>query len=61
MGTQYTFNDIADTDGVHISLLKFNKMEVTEDMKSVVVGAGVSWWALIGLLAHNKLALENLP
>jgi len=52
---------MADTDGVHISLKKFNKMEITEDMKSVVLGAGVNWLSLIGLLTKNKLALEILP
>ncbi len=61
MGTQHSFNDIADTDGVHISLAKFNRMEIAEDDKSVVVGSGTSWHSLMGLLANNKLALANIP
>ena len=61
VGTQHTFNDIADTDGIHLSLAKFNRMEITEDMKSVVIGAGTTYSHLIKLLARNKVALQNMP
>lgn len=56
-GTRHSFNDIADTDGYHISLIYFNKSIISDDNKNVIVGAGVDYTSLMHLLAQNKLAL----
>jgi xylitol oxidase len=36
-------------------------MEITDDLKSVVFGAGTTYSHLIKLLASNKVALQNMP
>ena len=61
IGTRHTSNDIADTDGLQISLARFRDMFLTDDDQHVIVGAGVTYSGLIKFLSENHLALENLP
>jgi alditol oxidase len=58
-GTKHSFNDIADTDGVHISLKNFKSVEFHGN--SVTFGAGWTYSDLIEELKKQKLALHNVP
>ena len=61
VGTRHTFNDISDTNGLHVSLEKFNSITVSPDKTQVTFGAGVTYSDLIKVLAEHKLALAILP
>lgn len=60
-GTAHCFNDIADTDGVHISLTKLTNIAVDTSKYEVRFGAGVTYTMLIDALKEHKMALMNLP
>lgn len=60
-GTAHSFSDIADTDGLHISLANFTDIAVDASQRSVTFGAGVTFTMLIKALTEHKMALRNLP
>ena len=60
-GTAHSFNDIADTDDVHVSLKNFTNIKVNKAGRSVTFGAGVTYTQLIEALVKEGLALPNLP
>ena len=43
VGTAHSFSDIADTDGTHITLEKFQDIKVESSALSVTFGAGVTY------------------
>jgi len=59
VGTRHSFNEIADTDGIHVSLANFESVAVSDI--DVTIGAGVTYSKLIEVLVKHKLAIENLP
>jgi xylitol oxidase len=62
VGSGHSFNDIADTDGIQMSLKKhFNFIEINKEAKEVTFGAGVSFIELSEALDENQLALRNVP
>lgn len=61
VGTAHSFNDIADTTGLHISLRKFTDINIDLSEQTVTFGAGVTYTMLINALESFGLALENLP
>ena len=61
VGTAHSFNDIADTDGTHISLENFKEISVDTANHTVTFGAGVTYTELIKALVPEKMALSNLP
>jgi len=62
VGSQHSFNDIADTDGVQISLVKyFTDIKVDQATEKVWFGAGVTYAQLAKVLEENDLALKNMP
>ena len=61
VGTRHSFNDVADTDGCHISFEYFDQLILDEEVPLVIIGAGITYTALIEFLVENKLAIENLP
>src|SRR5437867_4405350 len=46
LGTRHSFNAIADSSGVQISLERLCEIELNEGTRTVGVGAGVSYGAL---------------
>ena len=61
VGTAHSFNDIADTDGTHISLQNFKDISVDTTNNTVTFGAGITYTELIKALVPKKMALLNLP
>ena len=47
MGSGHSFNDLADTDGTHIDLSKFDEITVDLDEMTVTIGAGVTYDKLL--------------
>jgi xylitol oxidase len=60
LGSQHSFNDIADTTGTHISLSRLNSVEIDPATNTVTVGSGVRYGELVPLLHEGGLALHNL-
>lgn len=61
LGTRHSFNDIADTAGVHLSLEKLNKIvELDADNRRVTVEAGIRYGDLCRELHERGYALHNL-
>ena len=61
-GTRHSFNDIADTPGIQISLEAFTDITVDEEGAPLVTfGAGVTFTTLIEALRAEQFALPNLP
>jgi L-gulonolactone oxidase len=63
IGAKHSYNDIfcAGSDGINISLKKFNKIEhIDHQNKTVTVQAGIRIPALIKQLKPNRLSLKNL-
>ena len=61
LGTGHSFNDLADTDGVHVSVAKLpTDLEVDSDLGIARVGAGIRTGELARLLAPQGWALRNL-
>lgn len=58
--TRHSFNRIADTTGVHISLEHLNQMSLDVEGRTVTVGAGVSYGQLAPYLNAQGYALHNL-
>ena len=50
VGTAHSFNDIADTDGLQISLAKMDAITVEKSKRRVTFGAGVNFSRLIKAL-----------
>ena len=61
LGTGHAFSDIADTDGVHISLSSFTDITYDHRTETVTFGAGVTYTQLIEALVQERRALANLP
>jgi len=61
IGDRRATSDIADTDGVHISLEKFKSIEIDTLERTVTFGAGVTFAELIEFLKGHKMALYNVP
>lgn len=60
-GTFHSWNDIADTDGTHISTANFKDITIDVEKRSVTFGAGVTYSMLVEALKTEKMAIENLP
>jgi len=61
LGTRHSFNDIADTDGSHLSLHKMNRVIALDRSQSrVTVEAGIRYGELCQVLHHHGYALHNL-
>ena len=61
IGSAHSFNDIADTDGLHISVASFTDIQVNVQNEEVTFGAGITYTQLIAKLTDYKMAIENLP
>ena len=61
VGTAHSFNDIADTDGIHVNLAKFNDIRVDKATNSVTFGAGVTYSMLLEVLQREGMSIPNLP
>ncbi|WJL96572.1 FAD-binding protein [Microbacterium sp. ET2] len=63
LGSRHSFNDIADTDGVIISLAALataGQVSVAPDRKTVRIPAGIRYGDLVPVLEREGLALANL-
>lgn len=61
LGTGHSFNDLADTDGTHVSLARLPaSLEIDSDHGIAYVGAGIRMGELAQLLAPSGWALRNL-
>jgi L-gulonolactone oxidase len=63
VGAKHSYNDIfcADSEGINISLKKFNKIEhIDHQNRTVTVQAGIRIPSLIKQLKPNRLSLKNL-
>lgn len=61
LGSRHSFNTIADTPGVQISLERMPaRIAVAGDRRSVHVGGGVRYGELAAVLYEHGLALDNL-
>lgn len=61
LGSRHTFNEIADTDGVHVSLDRMpSHLEVDVDRSLVTSSAGLTHSELSLALDQHDLALPNL-
>ncbi|WP_322411265.1 FAD-binding protein [Microbacterium invictum] len=63
LGSRHSFNDIADTDGVIVSLAglaRSGAVDVAPDRTSVRIPAGIRYGDLVPVLEREGLALANL-
>jgi alditol oxidase len=61
VGSRHCFNDIADTEGVHLSLERMNRvLAVDETLRRVTVEGGVRYGELGVFLHERGFALHNL-
>jgi alditol oxidase len=60
-GSKHSFNDIADSDGMFISLGLFSYTKMDPDLKNVTVGAGITYTMLLEALRKHNVALHNMP
>jgi alditol oxidase len=56
-----SFNNIADTPGIQVSLAKFDSVEIKVESMRVRVGAGVKFGILADRLDSEGFALETIP
>lgn len=61
VGTAHSFNDIADTDGFHVSLVNFKWSKIDKENRTVTFGAGFTYSALLKVLQAENMAIANLP
>ncbi len=62
VGTRHSFNDLGDTDGDLVSLLRMPRVfEVDDPSLTVTVDAGARYGDICGPLHEAGLALDNLP
>ena len=67
VGTAHSFNDIADTDGFHVSLVNFKDHSIDKRPHSkrkqgiVSFGAGFTYSELLKVLKAENVAIANLP
>ena len=61
MGSNLSFNDISDTDGIRKTTKKIDKIVVDKKAMTVTFGAGVTFADLESELTKHGLALEVLP
>ncbi|MEW4372282.1 FAD-binding protein [Paenibacillus kandeliae] len=60
-GSGHTFNSITDTDGIFVSLRKWNRMlELNEQQQTVTVEGGITYGELCAALSQTDYALHNL-
>lgn len=63
LGSRHSFNDVADTDGIIVSLAalaRADRVEVAPDRASVRIPAGIRYGDLVPVLEREGLALSNL-
>ncbi|AZC13271.1 FAD-binding protein [Microbacterium sp. ABRD28] len=63
LGSRHSFNDVADTDGVIISLAGLataDRVSVAPDRQTVRIPAGIRYGDLVPVLEREGLALANL-
>ncbi len=60
LGSRHSFNGIADSAGDQISLKDLNQIAIDEKLRTVTVGAGVSYGHLAPQLYERGFALHNL-
>lgn len=61
LGTGHSFNDLADTDGAHVSLARLPAgLEIDSDHGIAYVGAGIRMGELARMLSPTGWALRNL-
>ena len=60
-GTAHSSSDIADTDGIHVSMWNFKDIDIDIESKTVTFGAGVTYAELIAVLKYHNMAIQNLP
>ncbi|MFC4807669.1 FAD-binding protein [Paenibacillus sp. GCM10023250] len=61
LGTRHSFNDIADTEGTHMSTQKLNRvLSLDRERRQVTVEGGIRYGDLCGYLHDNGFALHNL-
>ena len=61
IGTKHSFSDVADTEGILLSLEKFKTIHVDREKMTVSIGAGVTYHELLEELKLQKLAIDNVP
>lgn len=60
LGSRHSFNDIADSPGVQISLDRLQSITIDPPGRTVAVGAGVRYGDLVSQLNAKGFALHNL-
>jgi xylitol oxidase len=61
LGTRHSFNDIADTSGVLLSVAPIDpRIEIDEAARTVTVGAGTRYGVLAAALESQGWALHNM-
>lgn len=61
VGTRHTFNDLTDTDGVHLSLRDLPRvLRLTPEGDGVVIDGGATYTEVNRFLAQHDRALANL-
>ena len=59
--TRHSFNDIADTDGVFLSLGQFSYVRLKPEENAVEIGAGATYTMVIEFMKKYNVALHNVP
>jgi xylitol oxidase len=60
LGSRHSFNGIADTDGLQLSLAGFNSIQIDPTSQTVTVGAAICYGDLAPVLEAHGFALHNL-
>ncbi|MGI8416407.1 MAG: FAD-binding protein, partial [Nakamurella sp.] len=61
LGSRHCFNDIADTDGVQVSLAELpRRIDINAAASTVTVDGGITYGQLAPVLQDNGFALANL-
>lgn len=61
VGTGHSFNRLADTSGVHVSLAEMpTVLEIDSDQRMVTVAAGMRYGEFVGAVHDAGLALHNM-
>jgi xylitol oxidase len=60
LGTRHSFNRLADTSGVQVSMEHFTDVKIDEEQRQVTVGGGLPYGKLCRLLDERGFAIHNL-
>lgn len=61
LGSRHSFNDIADTEGIHLSMERINRVLALDDKQhTVTVEGGIRYGELCQFLHDSGFALHNL-